>query len=102
MEDKLKELQTQRILQRINENIEECLGKELKKQELAKKLCDNMKDPMFIWNFLGHTDSETREKYLGWLNLCLILGADPGDKYFVSRGNKDDGSIITYFNPLYR
>ena len=38
MEDKLKELQTQRILQRINENIEECLGKELKRQELKPHL----------------------------------------------------------------
>lgn len=90
MGDKLKELQTQRILQRINEYLEK-----------EKKLCDNMKDPMFIWNFLGLTDSETREKYLSWLNLCLILDADPGDKCFVSKGNRDDGSIITYFNPLY-
>lgn len=102
MENKLKELQIQRMLQRINENIEECLGKELKKQELAKKLCDNMRDPIFIWNFLGLADSETREKYLDWLNLCLILGADPGDKCLVSGKNTDDLKIITYFNPLYK
>ena len=72
MEDKLKELQTQKTLQIIEEYLEK-----------EKKLCDNIRDPIFIWNLLGLADSGTRRKYLGWLNLCLLLGADPGDKCFV-------------------
>lgn len=85
MEDKLKELQTQKTLQIIEEYLEK-----------EKKLCDNMRDPIFIWNLLGLADSGTRRKYLGWLNLCLLLGEDPGDKCFVV-----DDLNITYFNPLY-
>ena len=81
----LKELQTQKTLQIIEEYLEK-----------EKKLCDNMRDPIFIWNLLGLADSGTRRKYLGWLNLCLLLGADPGDKCFVV-----DDLNITYFNPLY-
>lgn len=64
MEDQLKELQTQRILQRIIESLEEYLGKELNEQEFEKKIWDNMKDPVFIWNFLELTDPETRKNIL--------------------------------------
>lgn len=86
MEDKLKELQTQKTLQITEEYLEK-----------EKKLCDNMRDPIFIWNLLGLADSGTRRKYLGWLNLCLLLSEDPGDKCFVV-----DDLNITYFNPLYK
>lgn len=80
-----KELQTQKTPQITEEYLEK-----------EKKLCDNMRDPIFIWNLLGLADSGTRRKYLGWLNLCLLLGADPGDKCFVV-----DDLNITCFNPLY-
>lgn len=62
-----------------------------------KKLCDNMRDPIFIWNLLGLADSETRKKYLSWLNLCSLFSVDPGDKCFVI-----DELNITYSNPLYK
>lgn len=86
MGNSLKELQTQKTPQITEEYLEK-----------EKKLCDNMRDPIFIWNLLGLADSGTRRKYLGWLNLCLLLGADPGDKCFVV-----DDLDITYFNPLYK
>ena len=48
MGKKLKELQTQKILQSI--------------EEYERK--ENMRDPIFIWNLLGLADSETRKNIL--------------------------------------
>lgn len=54
MGNSLKELQTQKTPQITEEYLEK-----------EKKLCDNMRDPIFIWNLLGLADSGTRRKYLG-------------------------------------
>ena len=74
MEDKIKELQTQKTLKITEEYLEKekilcnniyewlMLSEMLEKE---KKLCDNMRDPIFIWNLLGLADSGTRRKYLG-------------------------------------